>query len=59
MKKYHITYNKVLKEDKRKRDNDRISKKQQTKQKKWELINKEVGNCSSSGKEVELKQKQA
>jgi hypothetical protein len=40
-----------------------ISKREQTKKKKqkkkWELINTQVGKCSSLDKEVELKQKQA
>jgi hypothetical protein len=35
-----------------------ISRRQQT-NKKWQLINTQVGKCSSSDKEIELKQKQA
>jgi hypothetical protein len=32
-----------------------ISKRQETKQKKWQVINKQVGKCSSSNKKIELK----
>jgi len=47
---------------KKKRDNDRYIEKATNKKKqkkKWELINTQVGKCSSLDKEVELKQKQA
>ena len=53
--KYHITYKKVLKEARKKEIMIGILKRQQTKQKIRQLINKQVGKHSSMDKKIELK----
>jgi len=54
IKKYQITYKKVLKETK-KRENDRLIGKASNKTKKiWQLINKQIGKCSIMNKKIEL-----
>jgi hypothetical protein len=47
-------YKKVLKEAK-KRENDRLIEKSSNKMKKiWQIINKQVGKCSTTNKKIEL-----
>ena len=54
IKRYQITYRMVLKEAK-KRENDRLIKKATNKTKKiWQIINKQVGKCSITNKQIEL-----
>jgi hypothetical protein len=55
IKKYQITYKKVLEEAK-KRHYDRLIEKAPNKTKKiWQLINKQIGKCSIMNKKIELR----
>ena len=53
-KKYRITYKKVLKEAKN-RECEVYRKGNKQNKEMWQLINKQVGKCSSSDKKIELK----
>ena len=54
IKRYQFTYRMVLKEAKKK-ENDRLIKKAVNKTKKiWQIINKQVGKCTITNKQIEL-----